>query len=118
VLEWCVLSRLQEGQLALDVLMRLPLIPPSLCCHNPPPFNTQASAVFLSDIPRYDLSSDYILLAEQRQAEADLKDKFERLTLELQVRAACCCVWQRVLVWGALQLQLNSFSCPVLPCTA
>lgn len=46
----------------------------------------QASGVFLSDIPRYDLSSDYILLAEQRQAEADLKDKFERLTLELQVR--------------------------------
>jgi hypothetical protein len=48
----------------------------------------QASGVYLSDIPRYDLSSDYILLAEQRQAEADLKDKYERLTLELQVLGA------------------------------
>lgn len=45
----------------------------------------QASGVYLSDIPRYDLSSDYILLAEQRQAEADLKEKYERLTMELQV---------------------------------
>jgi guanylate cyclase soluble subunit beta len=52
--------------------------------------------VYLSDIPRYDLSSDYILLAEQRQAEADLKDKFERLTLELQVRARRLCVRARV----------------------
>lgn len=44
--------------------------------------------MYLSDIPRYDLSSDYILLAEQRQAEADLKEKYERLTLELQVSSA------------------------------
>lgn len=45
--------------------------------------------MYLSDIPRYDLSSDYILLAEQRQAEADLKEKYERLTLELQVGVLC-----------------------------
>ncbi|KAF8066284.1 Gucy1b1 [Scenedesmus sp. PABB004] len=44
----------------------------------------QASGVFLSDIPLHDISADYILLAEQRAAEADLKDKYERLTLELQ----------------------------------
>jgi guanylate cyclase soluble subunit beta len=48
----------------------------------------QASGVYLSDIPRYDLSSDYILLAEQRQAEADLKEKYERLSVELQVCSA------------------------------
>jgi len=53
-------------------------------------FPLQATGVFLSDIPRYDLCSDYILLAEQRQAEADLKDKYERLTLELQVRHVGC----------------------------
>lgn len=58
--------------------------------------------MYLSDIPRYDLSSDYILLAEQRQAEADLKDKYERLTLELQVcvQAVLWCLFIESLARG------------------
>ncbi len=43
--------------------------------------------LFLSDIPLHDLSRDFVLLAEQRQAEADLKEKFEKLTLDLKVRS-------------------------------
>jgi len=39
----------------------------------------------LSDIALHDMTSDYILLAEQRHAEADLKERYERLTLELKV---------------------------------
>lgn len=46
----------------------------------------QGSRVFLSDIPTHDMTADYILLAEQRHAEADLKEKYERLTVELKVR--------------------------------
>ena len=46
----------------------------------------QKQNLYLSDIPVYDMSADYILLAEQRQAEANLKEKFEKLTVELTVR--------------------------------
>jgi len=44
----------------------------------------QSQHLFLSDIPLHDMSRDFILLAEQRQAEADLKEKFERLTVEMK----------------------------------
>ncbi|GLI65462.1 hypothetical protein VaNZ11_008812 [Volvox africanus] len=40
--------------------------------------------LFLSDIPLHDLNRDFVLLAEQRQAEAQLKERFEALTLELK----------------------------------
>ncbi|KAJ9517261.1 hypothetical protein QJQ45_009127 [Haematococcus lacustris] len=40
--------------------------------------------LYCSDIPLHDLSRDFVLLAEQRQAEADLKEKFEKLTVEIQ----------------------------------
>ncbi len=46
-----------------------------------------STGLFLSDIPLHDLSRDFVLLAEQRQAEADLKEKFEKLTLDLKVCA-------------------------------
>jgi guanylate cyclase soluble subunit beta len=46
----------------------------------------QQSSIYLSDIPLHDMTSDYILLAEQRHAEADLKEKYEKLTVELKVR--------------------------------
>lgn len=65
----------------------LSLHTPLTCLHSNCLQTLQASGVYLSDIPRYDLSSDYILLAEQRQAEADLKEKYERLSVELQVRS-------------------------------
>jgi guanylate cyclase soluble subunit beta len=45
----------------------------------------QESGVFLSDIALHDMTSDYVLLAEQRHAEADLKEQYEKLTLELKV---------------------------------
>lgn len=45
----------------------------------------QQSGIFFSDIPLHDMSADYLLLAEQRKAEADLKEKYERLNLELKV---------------------------------
>lgn len=41
--------------------------------------------LFLSDIPLHDLNRDFVLLAEQRHAEAQLKERFEALTLELKV---------------------------------
>jgi guanylate cyclase soluble subunit beta len=44
--------------------------------------------MFLSDIPLHNLSRDFVLLAEQRQAEADLKERFEKLTMELRWAAA------------------------------
>lgn len=45
----------------------------------------QAQRIFLSEIPMHDMSVDYLLLAEQRQAEAELKEKYERLAMELKV---------------------------------
>ena len=48
----------------------------------------QQGALYFSDIPLHDMSADYILLAEQRHAEADLKERYERLTNELKVRLA------------------------------
>ena len=33
--------------------------------------------LYLSDIPPHDMARDFVLLAEQRQVEADLKEKFE-----------------------------------------
>eukprot|EP00798_Chlamydomonas_sp_ICE-L_P003500 gene3500-13567_t len=44
----------------------------------------QKHKLFLSDIPIHDMSGDFVLLAEQRQAEADLKERFEKLTNELK----------------------------------
>lgn len=37
-----------------------------------------------ADIPLHDMSRDFVLLAEQRQAEADLKERFEKLSIELK----------------------------------
>lgn len=45
----------------------------------------QRCQLFLSDFPLHDMGRDFVLLAEQRQAEADLKEKFEKLTIELKV---------------------------------
>jgi guanylate cyclase soluble subunit beta len=54
----------------------------------------QQSHIYLSDIPLHDMTSDYILLAEQRHAEADLKEKYEKLTVELKVRkSVIIAVW-------------------------
>jgi serine/threonine protein kinase len=44
----------------------------------------RARGLFLSDFPLHDMARDFVLLAEQRQAEADLKEKYERLTVELR----------------------------------
>lgn len=44
----------------------------------------RALRLFLSDIPLHDLSRDFVLLAEQRQAEADLKERFEQLSMQLK----------------------------------
>ncbi|GFR47155.1 hypothetical protein Agub_g8846, partial [Astrephomene gubernaculifera] len=44
----------------------------------------QHHQLFLSDIPLHDLNRDFVLLAEQRQAEAQLKERFEALSLELK----------------------------------
>ncbi|GFR46278.1 hypothetical protein Agub_g7832 [Astrephomene gubernaculifera] len=44
-----------------------------------------AHGLFLSDIPLHDMSRDFVLLAEQRQAEADLKERFEKMAVELRV---------------------------------
>ncbi|KAG2499523.1 hypothetical protein HYH03_002469 [Edaphochlamys debaryana] len=44
-----------------------------------------AQGLFLADIPLHDMSRDFVLLAEQRQAEADLKERFEKLALELRL---------------------------------
>ncbi|GLC52309.1 hypothetical protein PLESTB_000607500 [Pleodorina starrii] len=41
--------------------------------------------IYLSDIPLHDMSRDFVLLAEQRQAEADLKERFEKMAVELRV---------------------------------
>lgn len=45
----------------------------------------QQSGIFFSDIPLHDMSADYLLLAEQRKADADMMEKYERLSLELKV---------------------------------
>ncbi|GLI69453.1 hypothetical protein VaNZ11_014066 [Volvox africanus] len=41
--------------------------------------------LYLSDIPLHDMSRDFVLLAEQRQAEADLKERFEKMAVDLRV---------------------------------
>lgn len=41
--------------------------------------------LFLSDFSLHDMGSDYVLLAEQRQAEAGLKERYEKLSVELKV---------------------------------
>ncbi|KAG2441006.1 hypothetical protein HXX76_003859 [Chlamydomonas incerta] len=40
--------------------------------------------IFISDIPRHDATRDFVMLAEQRHAEAQLKERLESLTLELK----------------------------------
>ena len=41
--------------------------------HNSP----QTHGLYLSDIPLHDMSSDFVVVAEQRQAEAEAKKKLE-----------------------------------------
>lgn len=48
-----------------------------------------ARDLFLSDLPLHDQTADYLLLSEQRKTEADLKDRFERLAMELKVGVCC-----------------------------
>jgi hypothetical protein len=48
-----------------------------------------AQRLFLSDVPAHDATVDYLLLSEQRSAEAGLKEKYERMALELKVRLCC-----------------------------
>ena len=43
--------------------------------------------ICISDIARHDSTRDFVLLAEQRHAETQLKERLETLTLELKVRA-------------------------------
>ena len=43
----------------------------------------QKFRLFLSDIPLHDMSRDYVLLAEQRSAEVDIKNLFEKNLAEL-----------------------------------
>ena len=40
----------------------------------------EANGIFLSDIPPHDMAADFVLLAEQRQVEADLKEQYEVCT--------------------------------------
>jgi guanylate cyclase soluble subunit beta len=44
-----------------------------------------AQRLYLSDIPAHDMTTDYLLLAEQRKADAEMKDKYERMAVELKV---------------------------------
>ena len=37
----------------------------------------QAQNLHLCDFPNHDMSADFVLLAEQRQVEADLKEQYE-----------------------------------------
>ncbi len=48
----------------------------------------KAKGLFLSDIPLHDMSSDFILLAEQRKTEADLKERYEKMAVDLKVCGA------------------------------
>ena len=48
----------------------------------------KASNLFLSDLPLYDMSRDFILLAEQRSIEMELKEKLEKMTLDLRAEKA------------------------------
>ena len=50
--------------------------------------DVRRQGLFLSDIPLHDMGSDYVLLAEQRAADADLKDRFEANVRELQATSA------------------------------
>ncbi|KXZ49678.1 hypothetical protein GPECTOR_20g535 [Gonium pectorale] len=44
--------------------------------------------LYLYDIPLHDMSRDLVLLAEQRQAEAELRERYEKLATELQAANA------------------------------
>lgn len=48
----------------------------------------QRFKLYLSDIPLHDMSRDYVLLAEQRAAEVDLKNRYERNLNELNKATA------------------------------
>ena len=45
----------------------------------------RSQRIFMSDIPLHDMSRDFTLLGEQRHVEACLKEKFEKLTMDLMV---------------------------------
>lgn len=38
---------------------------------------TQAHDLYMSDFPTHDMAADFVLLAEQRQVESDLKEQYE-----------------------------------------
>ena len=40
-------------------------------------FTLQSHGMFMSDIPPHDMSSDFVVMAEQRQVEAELAKKLE-----------------------------------------
>jgi len=45
----------------------------------------QRHGLFLSDMPLHDMGRDYVLLAEQRSADIDLKDRYELSLRELSI---------------------------------
>ncbi len=47
--------------------------------------SSQACGLYVSDLPLFDNSREMLLMAEQRAAEAALKDTFERLSAQLEV---------------------------------
>jgi hypothetical protein len=53
-----------------------------------------AQRLYLSDLPAHDMTTDYLLLAEQRKAEADLKEKYERMAVELKVGGGGELLWR------------------------
>jgi hypothetical protein len=44
----------------------------------------KVSSLYISDFPLHDMSRDFLLLAEQRSIEVELKEKLEALTLDLR----------------------------------
>lgn len=69
--------------------LRLQSLPALLLVMNPlltQLMDMQIHNLYLTDLPLHSLGRDYVLLAEQRHAEAGLKERFEKLNV--QMRAA------------------------------
>ncbi len=84
------LHRLLLSESATSALELVLTSLPCSCTSPPPPTSHPVPHIphhqlHLSDIPIRDLSTDFMLLAEERQREADVKEQFEKLTHELKV---------------------------------
>jgi hypothetical protein len=73
------------GRRVLDIPSVHPPPQPSTPSSTPTPTSLQSCRLYLSDYPLHAAGGDFVLLAEQRHAEADLKEKYEVLTVELKV---------------------------------